>query len=229
MQFLEDYYPSVPFSEIDSLFGFVEKSTLYGGRQFVGPELSDLDISELYRHDIGFRMPLTNHYVEQIEYELNAPLLDKYHRTGNSVIVTNDDLAVWIRRDFPDYRIEASVIKNINSYEKIDRAMELYDTVILPMSINRDHGFLAGIQQKERITLFANAGCALTCTSKICYASISRLNKFKGGKFRCSQPIKPRTIMGMIDFDLDELLQLGFFRFKLLRARPGDVSKVTGY
>lgn len=71
---------------------------------------------------IGVRMPLTNSYVELEEYRENRPLLEKYHREGNAVIVTNDDLARWIREDFPEYRIEASVIKNINSYQGIEEA-----------------------------------------------------------------------------------------------------------
>jgi collagenase-like PrtC family protease len=55
--------------------------------------------------------------------------------------LTNDELAGWIRADFPDYKLEASVIKNIDN--------------------------------KENITLFANAGCAYTCPSKICNHSVS--------------------------------------------------------
>jgi len=223
-KFLQDKFSFVPQCDIDSVFGFTEKSTLYGGRQFLCPELTDEDIQELYSMGIGYRIPLTNHYVEKIEYELNACLLDKYHKEGNSVITTNDDLARWIRKDFPRYRIEASVIKNLDTYDKIDTAMDLYDTVILPMNMNRDHKFLAGVQSKDRVTLFANAGCALTCPSKICYASISKQNKFKGGEFMCSQPLKQRPMLGMIDFDLEELQALGFSRFKLLRGKPNGAT-----
>ena len=225
-QFLDEYFPDIPHDTIDSIFGFVEKSTLYGGRQFIAPEISNEDIQSLYQMGIGYRIPLTNHYVEKMEYELNAPLLDRYNTPGNSVIITNDDLAKWIRKDFPCYRLEASVIKNINSYDKINRALELYDTVILPMNVNQELEFLAGIPDKDRITLFANAGCALTCPSKICYASISKFNKFKGAEFRCSQPLKARSMLGMIDFDLEVLKSLGFMRFKLLRPRKGNM---TGY
>ena len=97
----------------------------------------------------------------------------KYHRPCNSVIVTNDDLARWIQQDFPNYQVDASVIKNIKTHQKIDEALKLYDSIVLPMSLNEDLEFLEKIEAKDRITLFANAGCALTCTSKLCYRSLS--------------------------------------------------------
>src|SRR5437667_117616 len=87
--------------------------------------------------------------------------------------------------------------------------------------IQIDGDFLARVPEKDRITLFANAGCALICPSRICYVSVSKINKGEGGEFKCSQPLKQRDLRGMVDFDLTRLQDLGFSRFKLLRARPG--------
>ena len=217
---------NVPLREIDSLFGFVERSELYGGRAYRRRELSDRDVADLNRAGIGVRLPMSNHSVERDEYERNLPLFEKYHRHGNFVIVTNDKLAEWIRQDFPGYQIDASVIKNIKSHRKIDETLKLYDSVVLPMRLNEDLEFLEKIRQKDRITLFANAGCALTCPSKLCYPSFSRFNKGRGGEIQCSQPIKERDLLGMVDFPLQPYIDLGFHRFKLLRGRP-DSS--TGY
>lgn len=226
--FLGKQFGSVPLASIDSVFGFVEQTTLYGGRPFNQPELMDRDVLDLYELGIGLRLPLTNHYVEREEYEASRPLLTKYHRERNSVIATNDTLAKWIREDYPKYRLEASVIKNLNTPRKIQEALELYDTAILPMNLNEDQEFLRVLEQKDRITLFANAGCALTCPSRICYPSISRRNKFKGDEVQCSRTLKEREARGMVDFDLEPLRQMGFSRFKLLRARRiGELS--TGY
>lgn len=228
MQFLARNYSAISHESIDSVFGFLEKSTLYGGRPFTGRQLSDRDASKLYDAGIGVRIPLTNSFVDREEYLANRGLLRKYHREGNAVIVTRDELANWIREDFPGYRIEASVIRNINTHEKIEAALDLYDTVVLPMKFCKDPGFLEEIAHKSRITLFANAGCALTCPSKICYPSISKMNKYRGGEFRCSQTLKYRELHGMVDFDLDALVALGFHRFKLLRAKPASIAGVRG-
>jgi hypothetical protein len=222
--YLRNQYGNLPLREIESLFGFVERSTLYGGRFFTQRELSDRDVFQLNNAGIGIRIPLSNHQVSREEYEANRPLLEKYHREINSIICTQDDLARWVRADYPAYRLDASVIKNLNTHAKIDEALEIYDSVVLPMYLNHDLAFLEKIERKERITLFANAGCAFTCPSKICYTAISKMNKFTGEPFACSQATKQREIIGMVDFDLAPLIQLGFHQFKLLRARPGSLT-----
>jgi hypothetical protein len=226
-QFIRSNYEQLPLEQIDSFFGFTEPCSLYGGRLFAATELSRYDVRSLYRMNINVRLPLTNHYATADEYEENLAYLEKYHRPGNSLIITNDELAGWIRQDFPDYRLEASVIKNINTLKKVDEAFRIYDTVILPMTANDDEALLRAIDNKENITLFANAGCAYTCPSKICYPSISRANKVGDPSlFTCSQKLKERNTIGMHDFDLAYLQGLGFQRFKLLRPRRGNQ---TGY
>ncbi len=222
--YLRKNYGNIPLREIDSLFGFVEHSSLYGGRVFVNRELSERDVFQLNNAGIGVRLPMTNHYAERDEYLQNKRLLKKYHRPGNSIICTNDDLARWIRDDFPDYRLDASVIKNLKSREKIREAWQLYDSVVLPMSANEDLAFLEALEDKDKITLFANAGCALTCPSKICYVATSKANKGLDPGPLCSQELKAREMHGMVDFPLEPYVRLGFHRFKLLRARPGSIT-----
>ncbi|OGT81612.1 MAG: hypothetical protein A3H91_01205 [Gammaproteobacteria bacterium RIFCSPLOWO2_02_FULL_61_13] len=225
-RFLRNQFGNLALAEIDSLFGFVSQSPLYGGRAFVRPELSERDVFQLNRSGIGLRLPLSNHYVDREEYERERRLLARYHRGGNSVIVTNDELARWIRSEFPLYRLDASVIKNIHTHAQIDAALEVYDDIVLPMELSTDYEFLDRIEARDRVILFANAGCALTCPSRTCYASISRINKCRGGSVRCSRNLKPREQIGMVDFDLVPLLEMGYYKFKLLRPRP---SGVTGY
>jgi hypothetical protein len=224
-QLIKRNFSHIPTDQIESFFGFTEPCTLYGGRVFTSTELSRYDLLSLYKMGINLRMPLTNHYATTEEYEQCLPFLEKHYRPGNSVIITNDKLAGWIKSDFPDYRVEASVIKNINSLRKVEKAYQLYDTVILPMEANEDEKFLLSIPEKDRIMLFANGGCAMTCPSKICYPSVSKVNKNGDlSLWRCSRTIKPRDILGMLDFDLDYLQGLGFQRFKLLRSKPGQLT-----
>jgi hypothetical protein len=226
MEFLRRNFGTLPLERIDSLFGFVERCTLYGGRPFSGRQLTDEDVAALYQHSIGVRLPLTNLYVSEEEYREYQWLLEKYHRPGNSIITTADHLAQWIRRDYPHYQIEASVIKNIDTYENIDAALALYDTVILPMKLNIQPEFLAAIpvEEKKRITLFANAGCAFNCPAKICYPAISKMNKFNGAPFRCSKATVSRKELGMVFFDLNKLRMAGFRRFKLLQPMHGGIT-----
>ena len=226
-KFIKDSFSDIPIEQIESFFGFTEPCTLYGGRVFNGAELSRYDLRSLYKLGINLRIPLTNHYATEAEYTSCLPFLEKHYRPRNSVIITNDNLANWIRADFPAYRVEASVIKNINTLAKVEKAYKIYDTVILPMESNEDEEFLLSIPGKERVMLFANAGCAMTCPSKICYTSVSKVNKDGDiSLWQCSQSLKPRDMFGMLDFDLEYLQDLGFHRFKLLRSRPG---RMTGF
>jgi len=229
-RFIKESFSDIPIEQIESFFGFTTYTPLYGGRIWNnratnGAELSEYDIRAMYKMDIALRLPLTNHHASLEEYKDNIPFLEKYYRPGNAIIVTNDNLARWIKADFPDYHLEASVIKNIKSLGKIEKAAKIYDTVVLPMSCNEDEPFLKSIEDKSIIRLFANAGCALTCPSKICYPSISKANKAQDPTlFQCSQNLKHRELLGMIDFDLDYLVSLGFHRFKLLRSRGGGMT-----
>lgn len=225
-KFIKQNFSDIPIEQIDSFFGFTtEASTLYGGRVYGGTEISSYDLRSMYRMNINLRLPMTNHHVTAEEYEENLPLFEKHHRSGNAVIITNDQLAKWLRQDFPCYRLEASVIKNIDSLRKIDAVADTYDNIILPMASNLDEPFLCSIENKDRITLFANAGCALTCPSKMCYPSISKINKNdEDAEFKCSRKLKYRELLGMQDFDLDHLEDLGFHRFKLLRSRRGGMT-----
>jgi hypothetical protein len=226
-KFIKDHFSDIPIEQIDSFFGFTTFTTLYGGRTWKdhlpnGAEFSEYDLRSMYKLNINLRLPLTNHYATLEEYKENIPFLEKHYRLGNAIITTNTDLAKWIRSDFPDYHLEASVIKNIKSLKKIEEAAKVYDTVVLPMSCNQDEPFLKSIEDKSIIRLFANAGCALTCPSKLCYPSVSKANKVQDPSlFRCSQKLKSRELLGMIDFDLDYLQSLGFDRYKLLRSRKG--------
>ena len=242
-KYLKTNFPNFPLHRIDSVFGFVEQSTLYGGRPFLHPQLSSNDIKFLYDHNIGVRIPFTNHFFTDDEYKNNRKILEKYHKDRNSLIITNNELAQRIKNDYPKYHIEASILKEIDTLEKIDTALNLYDTIVLPMNVNIKKDLLQNIKQKHRITLFGNAGCALTCPNRICYEYISKRNKFLGknkaipryiyhyiyfylNQKWCMHKIKPRKLHGIIDFDLDEFYAMGFRRFKMLREHSG---RKTGY
>jgi hypothetical protein len=239
MGFLSRYYPSIKTKDIDSVFGFLEPCSLYGGRPFLQRQISDADITALYKHDIALRIPLTNHFADKATYDKNRGFLEKYHRPQNALIIANDSLVPWIRKDFPEYQIEASLIKNLKTIAQIDSALKIYETVVLPMELCENYEFLEKIPDKSRITLFANAGCALTCPARICYRAISRINRLTGSsrwyvrlagypyfvlKVQCSQNRLYRKQRGNISFNLDKLVELGFHRFKVLRPRAHGKS-----
>lgn len=239
--YFNKYFPNIPLSKVDSIFGFVEPTTLYSGRPFLIRQISNNDYEFLKKNKIGLRIPFTNHYVSEKEYKKYRPLFEKYHKEGNSLIITNDNFASWIRKDFPKYKIEASILKEIDSLEKINKAFELYNTIVLPMNVNNNLELLKNIDQKNRITLFGNAGCALTCPDRICYDYISKRTKILGKtnlmvrsiyyyfsffvkRKWCMHKVRPRKLHGLKDFDIDKFYEMGFSRFKMLREHKGRNS-----
>jgi len=207
---------------IDSVFGFAEHSPMYGGRIWSGPELLYKEYQTLKDVGIGFRIPFTSTIVDREKYEASYDLLSTYHEEGNSIITVSDELAIWVKEDFPKYKLEASVIKNAKD-GAIDELLDIYDTIVLPMSLNLDIPTLESIQDKDRVRLFMNAGCALHCKSKICYPTISKINaRIPGSKFLCSKDITPRAHDGLTKFDVQVYKDLGFSKFKLVTDIQGN-------
>jgi len=217
--YVDKFYPYINLSQVESLFGFVEEySSLYGGRAFNKKNTLDQNhILELYNNQIAISITLTNHYFSEDEYKENLPLLQKHHKKGNSIVCVNDDLAKRIKKDFPLYILKASLIKDLNTYEKVEEAFRIYDFVVVPMEMNDDDNFLNSLPNKDRVIVFANANCAYNCSSRICYSAISKKFMQKSLPAQtCSVDILPRDQLGHIFFDLKKLVKLGFTHFKLV-------------
>lgn len=211
-------FNSIGYNNITGVFGFTkERSPLYGGRIWNGVEITDEDYDWMVSNGIKLKILLSGDKVSKQHYEESLPLLEKYHTKGNSVVMVNDKLAEWVRRDYSDYTIEASVIKQ-TQFSEIEKVLDIYDRLHLPMHLNDDEEELKKIKQKDRIVLFANAGCAYECRSQICYATVATANRTGDASvYRCSQMFgltKPSSEMKV--FDMEKLNNLGFFNFKVL-------------
>ena len=77
LAYLRENYGNLRINEVDSLFGFVEKSTLYGGRQFNEREFSDEDVRQLNSAGIGIRLPMSNHVSRSSWHKVAARQLSR--------------------------------------------------------------------------------------------------------------------------------------------------------
>lgn len=226
--------PDIPMGEfikpspnIMSVFGFVEHSKLYGGRRFLKPDLTQDDVTWLYDHNIGLKLPLTNMFTTYEEFVEAKPFLRKYHRPNNSVTVANDELARMIKIEFPAYTIDASAIKNIKTNDEINSALDLYDRVVLRSNVNDDDEFLKSIDHKDDVILFESIGRSHGCNSKVCFMDISKYNAkwtpalssetLTGPIPRCARPGGLDAGPDFQHFDINHLNSLGFNTFKVMR------------
>lgn len=222
LNYLKILYMLCDPEQIESVFGHTTIfSRLHGGRSFnLTNALTDAHIRTMESKDIHLALTLTNHFFDKTAYKESCGLLKKHHKPGNSIICTNDELAVHIKNDFPDYEIKASLIKQIDTIEKVERALELYDSLTIPMEMNDNDLFLQHIAPKGRMILFANASCAYTCPARTCYQGISQRIFNQPAKAadisKCSKSRIPREDLGLVHFNVKKFSDMGFRRFKLI-------------
>lgn len=217
-EYLHVLFPFIKLDQVESLFGFTTQfSPLYGGRPYVkAHSMTNTHLEEMSEAGINVSLNLTNHFFSEKAYQATLPLLERHHQPGNSITCFNDELASRLRQDFPDYILKASIIKHLNSLERIQRALDCYDQVVLPMDKNHDPEFLEKLPEKKRITLFANASCAYNCMSRSCYVGFSQEIQGMPVTSECSIPVKKRENLGKIFFDVKTFHALGFRQMKLI-------------
>ena len=222
--YLQAFFPYIDRTQVESLFAFVDThAPLYGGRIYWSENsLNASHLAEMNAMGIHLSLPMTNHYFDPAAYKASLPVLAAHHRKGNSVIMVDDEFARQVRQDFPLYMRKASVIKKLLSPAAFARAFDLYDIVVLPMERNDDFELLRDLEPKDRIQIFANASCAYTCPAKVCYRSVSRINRgeLAPSGFRCSQTDVYREQFGTVFFDIDRYADLGYRNFKLVPVQP---------
>ena len=178
-------------------------------------------------HGICLSLTLTNHFFDEAVYRQSCDLLQRHHELGNSIICVSDKLARRLRQDFPNYILKASVIKNLNTLDKIRAALTLYDYVTVPMDKNDDDAFLEQLPEKRRIILFGNATCAYTCPSRTCYLGFSQEIQGKPVTSKCSREMIPRPTLGLVHFDVNKLREMGFTHFKLVPKESKQLETIA--
>lgn len=216
--YLKIWFMPLDLGQIESVFGSTTTpSRLYGGRPFNrSASLTDEHVDRLESLGIGLSLTLTNHFFDEDSYRQSAELLERHHRPGNSVSCVSDELARRLRRDFPRYRLKASMIKGLGSREAITESLDLYDRVTVPMDRNDDDAFLQSLPEKDRVVLFVNARCAYTCSARTCYYAFSQRNQGREVTSGCSRDVREREKPGLVYFDLDKLRDMGFRHFKVI-------------
>lgn len=182
--------------EVDSFFIHADVySPLMGGRIAGGkrggghvPNMSEENVKWLNNRGIGIKLTLTNPHFTLEKYEKTKELLDKYHNAPNMILTTSNKFAELLRKDYPNYKVEASVINSFDTVEKLNEVWDLYDTIVLPIICNgRPDGshMMEGIdnlKHPEKIRLFINVECSYTCPKKLCYPKMGLMNEVLGAE-----------------------------------------------
>lgn len=213
--FLKMAYPDLlKNNEIKTVFGFRERCSLYGGRKFEEEELSEQDIHWLYDHGIGYRIPVQNTAMTFADYQRERPFLKKYHRQGNVLIIAKSDFSEWVRNDYPEYKVEGSFIRRYDNVEKIIEDLKTFDTVVPdPAVFGTDYELLNQLP-RDRVRLFTNAWCGMSCKKRLCYTYLSlvHVNRTPNVPFCSEEGVRVETL-----YDVDKYKEMGFTLFKSMK------------
>lgn len=216
--FLKSEYPK--YKNIKSVFGFAEYSPLYAGRFFFREEITEKDAKYLDEANIGIELPMANKFFTDEDYEDSKLLLEKYHKENNIITCIDYRLAQMIRKDFPKYKIKSSVTAFKFGTNAILKALDYYDYVVLPTSMNDKFEQLEELPMKDKIVLFGSTGCSFNCSKKSCYDYMAKFNarqELPKGHHCSKENGIYREDLGFIEFDLKPLYEIGYRHFKMLR------------
>jgi len=139
-----------------------------GGRINRDLELSDSQINTYYSLNINIALTFSNYNIN-INDKIGNQLLKKFHRTGNSIILVNEELRKYIRKNYPKYKLIYSITgmgevnipmmaSDIKLYKKLEQK---YDLIVPRMEHIFDNRFLKLSQDKYEIML--NDTCIYNC------------------------------------------------------------------
>jgi len=140
----------------------------------------------------GIRLVFTNFIVENLHDDVGNWLLETFHREGNGIILINDDLRRYIRKNYPKYELVYSVggfpedalypfnQKAINFYKDIQSK---FDCAVL----RPDHNFDPSLHmlESEKLEFLVNEDCVMNCDRyKSHFTNVSQRNRtdFSVGK-----------------------------------------------
>lgn len=139
-----------------------------GGRVNRDLELSNAQINVYYSLNIGIALTFSN-YIIDLKDEVGNKLLKQFHKTGNTIILVNEELRKYIRKNYPKYKLIYSITgmgevnvpmqeDDIKMYEKLEQK---YDLIVPRMEHIFDPMFLSLTQNKYEIML--NDTCIYAC------------------------------------------------------------------
>lgn len=187
------FYPEI-LEFIDRLAGFYGKQLRFvhsvydchggliweGGRKSIAGfslEESVRRVKAYNARGIGFNIAFTN--VLLTREHLDDPycnwFLDQCHSEENGVIVASDLLRDHIRKNYPKYRLIASVCYCRKDLEFYQKAQKEFDLVVLHPDLNRDYGFIRRLDP-ARLEVLVNEDCFYNCPNRLQhYKNISEL------------------------------------------------------
>lgn len=173
---LLDYYENYPEIfydnvKIKAIFGSFRNMLWNGGAVYTGDKnfLTEvIETRDFYAElNIPLQLTLTNSSLEQNDlYDEYCNNILKIMENGlNEVLVSTDLMYNYIKTNYPNYKINRSIVNTPEDYDWEEALENKYDKIVLPRRHVKDFNTLNSINEKyrNRIEILCNDRCPLDC------------------------------------------------------------------
>lgn len=228
---------------INSVFGNFCHSIWDGGRYHDTFQnfayLEDIQIIQHIYNDIlniSMRLVCSNILIQPQDCldKFSNLILSTCENNQNNIIIGNDILEEYIRKNYPKYKFISSTTKCLDNNDQIIKELQKdYLYVCLSYNKNQDIKFLKNIpiELKEKVELLVNERCVLNCTQRRThYLEISKSNYSYNSKydkdFKCLNNAKQKCLnSSAISYNnLNTYINLDINHFKIQGRWGSDNS-----
>lgn len=189
------------------------------------------------KNNIILRFTLTNPNLEETDvYDRQCNEMLKLFDNGvNEIIVNSPILERYLRDKFPNYKLTKSITAAKEDYDYV-KALDIYESVVIPRRKNRDWEFLNSIPEdkRSRIEILADETCPIDCPRLYTHYNVfSKMNLFQTfteNERNCTTAknnssmfpeINNKDVIYM-DEIIDKYLPLGFNNVKISGRNAAD-------
>ncbi len=240
----EYFYDNV---NIKAIFGSFPNMIWNGGSVSISNKIFSSEIIEIknfYKeHKIALQLTCTNSSISlyHLENEYCNNILSLLEDSDNHVLVSTDLMYNYIKKNYPLYKIDRSIVNTQEDYDWELALEKKYNNIVLPRRHCYNINFLNKIDNKyrNRIEILANDPCPISCPFiNEHYKKFERLTLKQGKEpdyenaLQCINgiinqkliPIDDRYIITKQDIE-QKYLPLNYSEFKL--SGRGNIIKIT--
>lgn len=223
---------------ISSVYDSFPNVIFNGGRCRVGPAFAisviESVVSAINNFGVSIRYTFTNEFITEkyLSDYLSNMCLEIAHNELNGVIVNSDIIENYVRENFPKYKIISSTTSRKTTREEIIERLSKYDSVVLPIHLNKDFDFLSSLPNKDKIEIIVNENCPGLCPQrKTCWTNESKAQMMYDPRllsYCCSLNSEKQKDTYMSFDELEKLNEIGINNFKI-QGRRDSVENLRKY
>ncbi len=156
--------------EIASFFGEFPLSLWNGGRLSMGDQCDSRFIQEVVKNINAQGIPIRYTYTNPLltEEDVSDPYCNFCMQVAdngmNEVIVVSPILEEYIRKNYPNFKINSSTCKEIRTWEQLNAELDRdYHMVVLDYNLNNQFDMLEKIEKKDKVEILINPVCVPNC------------------------------------------------------------------